>query len=847
VNQHSFENFFDSYGPANILVVDDVSQNLKLLSDILARAGHTVRPALNGRIALESARRQPPDLVLLDIRMPDMNGFDVCRQLKADPGTANVPIIFISALEDYRDKVRAFDAGGVDYITKPFQQSEVLSRVRTHLTLNGTQKKLEAIVSRRTNQLEKTNRALRLLTRSNQLLVRAEDRPAFLRDICNVIVESGGYPFCCVGFPADDAVNEWSLYHCSLNTPDQDHAMPAMLCDTQNERSPLFQALHTKQIVVIQNFAAESAQTPFARRALRHRLASCICLPLNMDGNPLGVLVIFSDQPDLFDADEVGLLKDLTADIAFGLHTLRERAKRQEAELALSKSEMRYRMLFEKAGDGILVMAAGGDRDGSVTQANQMAASMLGYKVEEIVGLPYNALIPTEEHDRSVALKARILTGQWLTEESVYLKKDGTRFPAEFSMGLIGLGAQGYVLVFIRDITARKKLAAEKKALEDQIRQANKMEAIGTLAAGIAHDFNNILFAISGFTELSIEFAPTDSIIRNNLLKIQHANRRAAELVNQILTLSRQREHAAQALQPKLVIKEAIKLLRATLPSTIDIKTEIHSDAYIMADATQIHQIVMNLCVNANHAMGDTGGVMTISLRDRELDDLDAQKSIDLASGHYIEFCVADTGIGIPEHIKDRVFDPYFTTKSQEKGTGLGLSVVHGIVKSYGGDIRIGSTEGEGCNVTVLLPTVDVHQKKETRPESPLPKGSETVLFVDDEELLIEIGRQMLELLGYKVVTRSNGPDALALYREDPEAIDLVITDYTMPKMIGTQLARAILEINPNQRIILVSGLEAAITKEEARQFGIGSFIRKPVILKEIAAVVRETLDGNKS
>jgi PAS domain S-box-containing protein len=846
VNQHALSTIFDSHGPANILVVDDVSQNLKLLSDMLIDVGHTVRPARNGRIAIESARRQPPDLVLLDIRMPEIDGFEVCRQLKADPTTADVPIIFISALEDSQDKVRAFEAGGVDYITKPFQQSEVLSRVNTHLSLSGAHKKLEAMVTHRTEQLEETNRALRLLSRTNQILVRAEEKSTFLHDICNAVVELGGFPFCCVGLPENPDLTEWTIDQCSRNAPGYEHPLAAMLCDSRNEHSPLLQSFRNRSIVVVRNFAEERTQTSCGQTALNHKLASCMCLPLGMENDILGVVAIFSDRHSVFDDEEVGMFKELGKDIALGIHTLQERAKRQAAERALDTSELRYRTLFEKAGDGILVLSAGDTSDGCVTEVNRTAAVMLGYSAEELIGLHYSRLIAPEEQERFSIIRKDILAGKWINEESVHRKKDGTTFPAEVSLGYIDADRQGYIIIFLRDISTRKKLAAEKKALEDQIRQANKMEAIGTLATGIAHDFNNILFAISGFTELSIEFAPPESMIRNNLLKIQHANRRAAELVSQILTLSRQKECAAKALQPKLVVKEAVKLLRATLPSTIDIKTEIHSEAYIMADATQIHQIVMNLCVNANHAMETLGGVLTISLLDKVVDDLQAQKNIDLTAGKYIEFSVADTGTGIPEHIKDKVFDPYFTTKPQEKGTGLGLSVVHGIVKSYGGHISIVSQENHGCTVTVLLPAIDAQQKEEERPDLPLTKGSETVLFVDDEEILIEIGRQMLEMLGYKVVTRSNGPDALALYKEDPQAFDLVITDYTMPKMIGTQLAKAILEINPTQPIILVSGREAAITKEEAEQCGIRSFIRKPVILKEIATAVRQALEPAK-
>jgi PAS domain S-box-containing protein len=737
------------------------------------------------------------------------------------------------------DKIEAFDAGGVDYILKPFHPTEVLARVHTHLSLSKMQKQLEQMVGHRTAQLETSNRALRMLSNTNQLLVRAQQREEFVQKVCESIVTIGQFSICYVDLTQGDVNHLIASYGAHKNAVDQDINA---FCRIEKEQC-LFESVRASQNTrIIQNIKGETPQTPWHQMALDKGYQSAIGLPLVRKNQTIGLLAILADQPDVFNETEVNLLRELVEDLSFGIHILEERAKRRRAEIALTESELRYRMLFEKAGDAILIMQVEPDR-GLILQANQAAASMHGYGVEELIGKHITELDSPEDAKKSEGRFARLFKGEWLNMEMVHLKKDGTSFPVEISAGQFKVGDQNFVLSFIRDITVRKKMENDKKVLEEQIRQANKMEAIGTLASGIAHDFNNILFAISGFTELSIEFTPEDSIVKNNLLKVQHANQRAAELVSQILTLSRKKEHSLQPLQPKLIIKEALKLLRATLPSTIDIITDIQSDAYIQADATQIHQIMMNLCVNANHAMEDTGGALTIQLVERVLDESEVQHTVDLEPGVYVELSVTDTGKGIPENIRDKVFDPYFTTKPQEMGTGLGLAVVHGIVKSYLGDISIESEEGHGCKVTILLPVIDNSPKKDPVVETPLPKGNESILFVDDEEILIDIGRQMLEVLGYNVTTCENGPEALELYKKTPDDFDLVITDYTMPKLTGPQLARAIREITPDQPIVMVSGREAPLTDEESRDLGITSFIRKPVILKEIAEAVRSALD----
>jgi PAS domain S-box-containing protein len=834
---------------ADILIVDDVPQNLTLLTHILTRAGYMVRVASDGAMALDAARDQAPDLILLDIRMPVMDGFEVCKKIKALDATQDVPVIFISGLHDSADKVQGFNVGGVDYITKPIDQAEVLARVRIHLELHGMHKNLETKVLQRTAQLQKTNRALRLISSSNKILMRAMDETSLFNAVCEIMIDVGGFAFCWVGYPQTQEnrsltvaayANADGLAYGALNRAfESDDGVGGWVCALDAVRNGL--------PVLVHDFTEEKwTEHPSFEVVHQAKLTSAVSLPLIYKRRTYAVLTVLADDVKVFDEDEIGLLEELSDDIAYGIHTLRAREKHQQAQKALAESEQRYRQLFEKAGEAVFVVRPQGREDASIVQANQAAAEMHGYSVDELIGMSIKELCTPEAAKGFGERNERVLAGEWIHEEISHIKRDGQAFQSEVSAGPIDIGDQRYVLAFYRDISDRKRMEAEKAALEIQIRQANKMEAIGTLASGIAHDFNNILSASSGYTELSIPLAPPESILSKNLHKIQQANKRAAELVRHILTLSREKESAAQVLQPKLIIKEAIKLLRASLPSTIEIQQQIESDAYILGDAAQVHQIIMNLCVNAGHAMEADGGLLSISLKDEELDATFTRQYVKLTPGRYVVLQVQDTGHGIPVEIIDKVFDPYFTTKSLDKGTGLGLAVVHGIVNTYRGEITVESEVGQGTQFTLFLPAVAAEQGVEAATSVPIPKGTERILFVDDEPALAEIGQQLLQLLGYRVTAISSSPQALEMYLENPDAFDLLVTDYTMPAMTGTQLAEAVLENTSDLPIILMSGLETTNIAAEAKMVGVRGIINKPIVIKEIAALIRELLDNRE-
>ena len=393
------------------------------------------------------------------------------------------------------------------------------------------------------------------------------------------------------------------------------------------------------------------------------------------------------------------------------------------------------------------------------------------------------------------------------------------------------------------DVTASKKSEHERRRLEEVLRQSQKLEAIGALAGGIAHDFNNILSAIQGYTELCLFDSRESSAVTDKLHKVLEACSRAAELINQILTFSRQRKQEPKLIKPALIVKEAVQLIRASIPSTIEIRHETSSNLFIMAEPTGIHQVIMNLCTNAAHAMRGAGGTMIVRLSDVDIDEPFAAGHPELAPGKHVKLEVSDTGSGISPDQLGRIFDPFFSTKEMGEGTGLGLSTVHGIVKSLNGAIIVYSEVGEGSQFNIFLPAMHGEDTKEVYAEPNLPTGSERILMVDDEAALVDVGVEQLKSLGYKVTARTSPTEALSLFKKKPDKFDLVITDLTMPKMTGLDLAHKIVQNRSGIPIILCTGFSDFLEEKQLRFAGIHCLIKKPILLSEIAKAIRDVLD----
>ncbi|MFH1010889.1 MAG: PAS domain S-box protein [bacterium] len=512
----------------------------------------------------------------------------------------------------------------------------------------------------------------------------------------------------------------------------------------------------------------------------------------------------------------------------------------KRTERALRESEAQYRSLIENSNDAIYLLA-----DAKFEIINRRFSEMFGVTPEEVREAGFNFLQLVAPRSQPLIEERRRMTGRGETPPSRYeftaLTKDGKELEVETSVTRIpfrgGTATQG----ILRDVTDRKRL-------EGQLRQAQKMEAIGTLAGGIAHDFNNILMAMLGYAEMAKIDLSEGSLAQSDLEEILRAGRRAKDLVRQILAFSRQIEQERKPITLHPVIKEVLRLLRASLPSTIEIRQNIDTNCgVVLADATQIHQVLMNLCSNAHHAMREKGGVLGVELSKIEVDADSARAVPNLREGSYVRLTVSDTGHGMDRATMERIFEPFFTTKGVGEGTGMGLATVHGIVTSHGGAITVYSEPDKGTTFRIYLPRLEAEAPEAMTQVEPIPTGEEHILFVDDEEPLTRLGKQMLERLGYRVTTRTSSVEALEAFRSNPDKFDLIITDQTMPNITGMELADEMMRIRRDIRIILATGFSETVSPDKAKQLGVREYIMKPVAIRELGEIVRRVLDEQKA
>lgn len=526
---------------------------------------------------------------------------------------------------------------------------------------------------------------------------------------------------------------------------------------------------------------------------------------------------------------------------------LRNMTEQYHIQRELKRSEKRYRTILETIEDGYYEV----DLAGNYQFLNNAALRMLGYEWEELDGENYKKLIAKED------VQAVFETFNYVYRTGNPVKafnwrsvcKNGTICHMETSVSLRSddhgnpVGFQG----IIRDISERIEARKKTKQLEAQLQQAQKMESIGTLAGGIAHDFNNILFPIIGYTELAMQELPDKGRPYQNLEKVLKAAERAKGLIRQILAFSRQGSDQIQEpafVQP--IIKETVKLLKNTIPASIDIRAKIGKEAGpVMLPPARIHQVIMNLCTNAYQAMEEMEtGQLKVELDQVSVNEENAYRHHHLSPGAYVRIRVSDTGCGIPSGILDKIFDPYFTTKSQDKGTGLGLSVSYGIVKNAGGHIAAGSLPGKGSRFDVYLPVQEqAAQGAESIDHSgPLPRGSEHVLLVDDEQRILELVQITLESLGYRVTPRTSSVEALEAFRHQPDRFDLLLTDQAMPNMSGVELTKAVRRVRGRLPVILCTGYSEKITRQKLQSLGIDALLLKPISKTDLAVTIRRVL-----
>jgi len=486
------------------------------------------------------------------------------------------------------------------------------------------------------------------------------------------------------------------------------------------------------------------------------------------------------------------------------------------------------------------------DENGKFVYVNRAYVKMWGYDhADEIIGTsPANHCVdPTMPEKVIRRLKEN---GEYEFELNAK-KKDGSHFDVLMWARLAHdeQGREIYPTTSI-DISQQKKAALEKEMLQKRLMQTQKMESIGNLAGGIAHDFNNILASIIGFTELALDDVEKNTTLEDSLKEVFSASLRAKDLVKQILAFARQSDEELKPIQPGLIAKEVIQFIRPTIPTTIDIQQRIASNSLIMGNATQFHQVLMNLCINAAQSMEKDGGTLDVSISDITADRLAGITLPDIRRQDYVEIKVSDTGVGIPQDKISFVFEPYFTTKAPGEGTGMGLALVQGVVESYGGRINVNSVEREGTTFTIYLPITLKRGKVPAYGQQELPTGDECILFVDDEAPLTKIGEKILSRLGYTVTTCTGSVKAVELFKSNPHDFDLVITDMTMPNMTGDELAIELLSIRRDILIILCTGYSNKISDEAALKIGIKAFAYKPIVKADLAKTVRRVLDAHK-
>jgi PAS domain S-box-containing protein len=562
---------------------------------------------------------------------------------------------------------------------------------------------------------------------------------------------------------------------------------------------------------------------------------------------------------------ETGVLTDSAVQISaafvavflsFGLmdkiHSIRQ--EREKALEQLHTSENQYRILAENVKDVIWILDL---KTMKLIYVTPSVEGMMGYTPREAEGFTFREILPPKSADRAWRVvkegmeKSLSRSGKigdaftlevecynkakeifWI-ETTVTFTRDASGNPVE----MVGVS---------RDVTKRIQAEKEKSALEFQLHQSGKLEAIGTLAGGIAHDMNNIVAAIMGYAEISLHDAQEGSRMHHRLDRIIKACHRARDLVGQILTFSRQDSQEIRSVKIHLIVKEVLKLIRASLPSTITIQQDIpRQELMVTADPTQVHQILMNLCTNAGYAMMDKGGCLGVMVEKITLDKDTAKNYLDLQPGDYVRLIVRDTGLGMEKEVMNRIFDPFFTTKPVGSGTGMGLAMVHGIVKKLGGGIFVESDPGMGTAFEVFFPKAMDSYPGEVIPEIIIPVGHESILYVDDEENMADMAQEMLTSLGYRVVTKTTSPGALSYFKAHSALIDLVITDQTMPDLTGVRLARKLWEIRPDMPVILCSGFSDLVSPESQEVSGIRHYMMKPYGKRELAVKIREILDSD--
>jgi PAS domain S-box-containing protein len=811
-----------------ILAIDDHQDNLTTLEAVVADTlpGARVFSALDGWRGLELARGQDPDVILLDIVMPGLDGFEVCRRLKSDEDLRHIPVVFLTALKTGREsRIQALEVGGEAFLAKPLDETELTAQIYAMAKIkkaNARERQekitLAALVAERTGELERElatrrqaeeglMRANRELKRSQEALRASEQKyRGIYETIQDVYFETTLEGTLLEVSPSAERLSGFRRQEL-IGAP-----VRRFYTDPSQREAVFLNLLETGKI--------DDYEIDFTHKSGR-------VVPCSLSA------ILLADQ-DSLSWKACGVLRDISA--------------RKRGEQALRASEERLRGIFEQAAVGMSLLSP----QGAWLQVNQRLCDILGYPRQELMRLTFRDITHPEDLPGDLERIQRMPSTDSGSQswEKRYFRKDGQVIWVRLTSTTVR-GEDGQVQYFVavtEDITERKQAAQEKAALESQLRQAQKMEAIGTLAGGIAHDFNNILAAILGFAEMARDDAQAGRVDPADLDQIMRSAQRAKALVQQILVFSRKQEPQLKPLDLNQAVSHAWAILERTLPKMIDIETTLAPElSPILADPTQLEQVLLNLAANARDAMPE-GGKLFIETSHAFLDHDYCRQHLEVRPGDHAVLTVSDTGQGMDDHTREHLFEPFFTTKEIGKGTGLGLSSVYGIIKNHGGHLHCYSEPGQGTVFKIYLP-VFAERRAQASGQSPLameeaPGGNECILLVDDEEALRQYGARTLQFKGYRVLTAASGEEALELYRQQDGKPDLVILDLGMPGMGGHKTLKEMLALNPGVKVIIASGYSAAAQVKDSLEAGATGYVAKPFRRSELLGTVRKVLDG---
>ena len=967
-----------------ILIVEDSPTQAEKLKFILEMEDYQVSIARNGKEALSLLSKSRPTAVISDIVMPEMNGYELCRQIKANKDLSSIPVILLTVLSDPSDVVKALECGADNFLTKPYEERHLLSRLQYFL-INHELRRTESIsmgleiffhgqklvinsdrlqilnlllstyeaAVQKNDELTKVQEELKRL--NERLEEKVEERTADLkvevierkqvedalreseeryRSILEAIEEgyfevdiSSNFTFfndslCRMfGYTRDELMGMSNRQYMDKETAKKVYQVfnqlyttgePYKAFDWEIIRKDGTKRFHDSSVSLIRNakgekigfrgiarditdrkrveevlrtereklemvtqnmgaglaFISKDYQTLWANNVLKQIFGDAEGKACYSTYNKraeicpkCGVREVFEKGSEKVVHEQVGEdiegntiwseiiatpIKDKDGNITAALELVIPMTERKQAEEALKESERRYRSLFDGVPIGLYRTTVAGE----IIDANPALVEMLGY-------LDWESLSKVNVADTYIGPEERKMWQPLMEQEGIVRNfqkqlqhRDGTVIWVEENARAV-CDAEGRVLFYegsFQDITDRKRAEEEMMNLQEQLRQSQKMEAIGHLAGGIAHDFNNLLTIIKGYSQLSLIELKEGDPLKENIEEVKKATDRAADLIRQLLVFSRRQVMEMSVLDLNILLQNLDKMLRRIIGEDIELVTLLAEDlGRVKTDPGQIEQVILNLAVNARDAM-PSGGKLTIETANVELDETYARRHVAVTPGRYVMLAVSDTGVGMTPEVRDRVFEPFFTTKEKGKGTGLGLSTVYGIVKQSEGNIWIYSEPGHGTTFKIYLPQAEelLEEVKEKVVGEELPCGSETVLVVEDEEEVRKVAAQILRGQGYKVLEASNGADTLMICKEEKEPIDLILTDVVMPKMSGCELAKCVLSIRPEIKVLYMSGYtDNTIVHHGVLERGI-NYIQKPFTVGALAGKVREVLDNKE-